>query len=41
LAATYNLARYTPQVAVALQRLADKLDVIAAGPADVVPIRAR
>ena len=31
LAATYNLSRYRPQVAAALQRLADTLDEIEAG----------
>jgi integrase len=35
LAATYNAARYRPQVADALQRLADRLDIIAQGGADV------
>jgi hypothetical protein len=30
LAATYNRSRYRPQVAVALQRLADALDSVAA-----------
>jgi integrase len=39
LAATYNRARYRPQVADALQRLADALDGIAAGSATVVPLR--
>jgi integrase len=39
LAATYNTARYRPEVADALQRLADVLDGIAAGGADVIPIR--
>lgn len=36
LAATYNRSRYRPQVAVALQRLADALDGIAAGAGEVV-----
>jgi integrase len=40
LAATYNRSRYRPQVAVALQRLADALDGIEAGAANVVPLRA-
>ncbi len=39
LAATYNRARYRPQVAAALQRLADALDGIEAGAALVVPLR--
>jgi integrase len=39
LAATYNRSRYRPQVAVALQRLADAQDGIEAGAAKVVPIR--
>jgi integrase len=39
LAATYNRARYRPQVAAALQRLADALDGIEAGAAQVVPLR--
>lgn len=39
LAALYNRARYRPQVAAALQRLADALDGIAAGAAVVVPLR--
>jgi integrase len=39
LAATYNRARYRPQVADALQRLADALDGIAAGSATIVPLR--
>jgi integrase len=39
LAATYNRSRYRPQVAVALQRLADALDGIEAGAAKVVPLR--
>jgi integrase len=38
LAATYNRSRYRPQVAAALQRLADALDGIEAGAAEVVPI---
>ena len=41
LAATYNRSRYRPQVAAALQRLADALDGIEAGAANVVPIQAR
>jgi integrase len=40
LAATYNRSRYRPQVAAALQRLADALDGIEAGDAEVVPLRA-
>jgi len=39
LAATYNRSRYRPQVAAALQRLADALDGIDAGAAVVVPLR--
>jgi integrase len=39
LAATYNRSRYRPQVATALQRLADALDGIEAGAAKVVPLR--
>jgi integrase len=39
LAATYNRSRYRPQVADALQRLADALDGIAEGAAVVVPLR--
>jgi integrase len=40
LAATYNRSRYRPQVAAALQRLADALDGIEAGVAKVVPLHA-
>ena len=40
LAATYNRSRYRPQVAAALQRLADALDGIEAGAAKVGPPRA-
>jgi integrase len=40
LAATYNRSRYRPQVAAALQRLADALDGIEAGAAKVVPLHA-
>ena len=40
LAATYNRSRYRPQVAAALQRLADALDGIEEGAATVVPLRA-
>jgi integrase len=40
LAATYNRSRYRPQVAAALQRLADALDGIEAGAANVIPLRA-
>nr|WP_294504569.1 site-specific integrase [uncultured Rhodopila sp.] len=40
LAATYNQSRYRPQVAAALQRLADALDGIEAGAGQVVPLRA-
>ena len=39
LAATYNRSRYRPQVATALQRLADALDGIEAGGAEVIPMR--
>ncbi len=39
LAATYNRSRYRPQVAAALQRLADALDGIEAGAAEVVALR--
>ena len=39
LAATYNQSRYRPQVAAALQRLADLLDGIESGGARVVPLR--
>jgi integrase len=39
LAATYNRSRYRPQVAIALQRLADALDGIEAGAAKVLPLR--
>lgn len=41
LAATYNKSRYRPQVASALQRLADALDGIEAGAGEVVSIRER
>jgi integrase len=40
LAATYNRSRYRPQVAAALQRLADALDGIEAGAAKVVRLHA-
>jgi integrase len=40
LAGTYNRSRYRPQVAVALQRLADALDGIEAGGGQVVPLHA-
>lgn len=40
IAATYNRSRYRPQVADALQRLADALDGIEAGAAIVTPMRA-
>jgi integrase len=40
LAATYNRSRYRPQVAVALQRLADALDGIEMGASNVMPLRA-
>jgi integrase len=40
LAATYNRSRYRPQVAAALQRLANALDGIEAGVAKVVPLHA-
>ena len=39
-AATYNRSRYRPQVAAALQRLADALDGIEAGAAKVIRLRA-
>ena len=39
LAASYNRSRYRPQVAAALQRLADALDGIEADAAKVVPLR--
>ncbi len=39
IAATYNRSRYRPQVAAALQRLADALDGIAGGGAEVVVLR--
>jgi integrase len=39
LAATYNRSRYRPQVAAALQRLADALDGIESGAAVIVPLR--
>ncbi len=39
LAATYNRSRYRPQVAAALQRLADALDGIEAGAGKVLPLR--
>ncbi len=38
LAATYNRSRYRPQVAAALQRLADALDGVETGDAKVVPL---
>jgi integrase len=38
LAATYNRSRYRPQVALALQRLADALDAIEEGAGQVVPL---
>jgi integrase len=38
LAATYNRSRYRPQVATALQRLADTLDGIEAEAVNVVPM---
>jgi integrase len=41
LAATYNQARYRPEVSAALQRLADQLDGIAAGGAMVVNLASR
>ena len=40
LAATYNRSRYRPQVAAALQRLADALDGIESGAGEIVPLRA-
>ena len=39
LAATYNVARYLPQVADALQALADRLDAVASGGAEVRAIK--
>jgi integrase len=39
LAATYNRSRYRPQVAAALQRLADALDGIETAAATVVPMQ--
>jgi integrase len=39
LAATYNRSRYRPQVAAALQRLADALDGLERGSAVIVPLR--
>jgi integrase len=41
LAATYNRSRYRPQVAMALQRLADALDGIEAGAGQVIPLKAK
>jgi integrase len=41
LAATYNQARYRPEVETALQRLADALDGISAGRAEVVLMKKR
>ena len=41
LAATYNRSCYRPQVAATLQRLAEALDGIEAGAAEVVPLHAR
>jgi integrase len=41
IATVYNKARYRPQVAAALQQLADLLDGIEAGGADVVPLPGR
>lgn len=40
LAATYNRSRYRPQVAAALQMLADRLDGIEQGAAKVIPLHA-
>ena len=39
IATTYNAARYRPEVAAALQRLADALDGIAAGGAQILPMK--
>ena len=39
LAATYNRSRYRPQVAAALQRLADALDGLESGAGEIVPLR--
>jgi integrase len=41
IASVYNRARYQPEVATALQRLADALDGIEVGSATVVPMLAR
>jgi hypothetical protein len=41
LAATYNRSRYRPQVATALQRLADALDGIESGAAIVIQLAPR
>ena len=41
LAATYNKSRYRPQVADALQRLADALDGIEQGGAEIVRLPVR
>ena len=41
LATVYNRSRYRPQVAAALQRLADALDGICFGSGEVIPISAR
>jgi integrase len=41
LAATYNKSRYRPEVAAAFQRLADALDGIEQGAAEVIHLRAR
>jgi hypothetical protein len=38
LAALYNRSRYRPQVTLALQRLADAYDGIAAGAGAVIPL---
>jgi integrase len=39
LAATYNRSRYRPQVAAALQRLADAIDEVKPGACTVIPLR--
>lgn len=39
LAATYNRSRYRPQVAMALQRLADALDGVEQGGAEILPLK--
>jgi hypothetical protein len=41
IASVYNKARYRPQVAEALQQLADALDGVEQGGAEVIALRAR